>query len=310
MKKKIPVLMAALILTAAMFCLSVSAFDANDYDYSSGGGGYSYSYSSDDFDGGGDLTSLLLAIVVVAIMCVYWTIKGKIEKHRNKKKSKMPTTPQQPVIQQTKVVPANNGEGISVPIPNRTVDIRDILRQSEPGFSEQTFLGDAVKYFSDIRGAICAKNVDMLRPVVTPEMLGYLGSQTRMLCDRHLTEHCDDLTVTNAYLTSLVRDGSNEFLTVCIGAQFARYLTDDTTGMIVEGSAGNICSYRWLMTFSRPTGDITGSTGECPHCGAPIVTGAEKCGYCGCPVGVNSREWLICNLDTVHDSTTDRGIRI
>ena len=85
MKKRIFAAVTALLLSVILLCTYITAFDANDYDYGGGGGGgYSYSYDSDS-SGGGDLTSLVLAIIIVGIMCVYWWIKGEIDKRRKKK---------------------------------------------------------------------------------------------------------------------------------------------------------------------------------------------------------------------------------
>ena len=287
--KRLFAITAAFLLTVVLLCISVSAFDANDYDYGGGGGGYSYSYDDDDDSGGGDLTSLLLAVVVVAIMCVYWWIKGIIDKHRKKKE------PAQ--------APAS--------LPNRTAEITGLLRQSYPDFDGENMKALAKKAFIDIQNARCTRDPEPLKNIMYDGLWRVILGNIEDDMIEHVTVHSENIAITQSWLTSYVREGGYEYIGVYLNAKYTEYRTDDTTGAIISGDAAAQVREHYLMRFARSLNNPSDQPKYCPNCGAPMdIASSGKCLYCGSTVTTSSFDWLLSDFTTVRSDTKDDGIRI
>jgi hypothetical protein len=289
MMKRLLTVTAAFLLAARMLCTGISAFDANDYDYGGGGGGYSYSYDDDDYSGGGDLTSLLLAIVIVAIMGVYWWIKDKIDKRRKKKE-----TAQEPAS-----------------LPNRTKEITELLRQSDPGFDGEALKALAKKAFADIQNAKAAHSAEPLRGMMYDGLFRAIAGSIDDDRLEQVTEHFDNIRITQSWLTSYVCEGGHEYIGVYLNAKYTEYRTDDTTGTVISGDAAKEVREHYLMRLARSPGSSAAQPQTCPNCGAPISgAGSGKCEYCGSAVAASGNDWLLSGFTTVRSDTKDDGIRI
>ncbi len=289
--KRIITAAVVLILAVILLCTGISAFDANDYDYGGGSsGGYSYSYEDDDDSGGGDLTSLVLAIVVVAIMCVYWWIKGKIDKHR-KKKLEEEHTPKS--------------------VPNRTAEINDTVRRFDPTFDSEAMKTYAKKVFKDLYAALNTHNLEPLRDIMVSQLFDYVNSVIRDDSDHNMTNHYENITVMQSWLTSYVRENGREYITVYMNTKYIGYCTDNGTGELLSGNSNTECKQRYLMTFVRNTNVSADSSQFCPHCGAHINAAYPgKCEYCGNSVTAESPGWLLSSWAPVDSDTQDPGIRL
>ena len=291
MKKRIFTALTALMLSVILLCTYISAFDANDYDYGGGGGGGGFSYSYDgDSSGGGDLTSLVLAIIVVAIMCVYWWIKGKIDERRKKK--------------ETAQTPSS--------LPNRTAEITGLLRQSDPGFDSEALKSCAKKAFTDIQNAKLLHDPEPLREMMYEGLFNTIAANIETDRIECFTDHCENIRFTQSWLTSYVRDGGFEYLGVYLNAEFTAYRTDDTTGAALEGDPDARCKDHYLMRFARSVSVRSVQPNFCPHCGAPFTnTGSGRCEYCGSAVTAASfSEWRLADFTPVRAGTNDDGIRV
>ncbi|MBP5606482.1 MAG: TIM44-like domain-containing protein [Ruminiclostridium sp.] len=289
MKKRLFTVISALILTAFLLCISISAFDANDYDYSySGGGSGGYSSGYDDDDIGGDLTSLVLAIIVVAIMGIYWTIRDKIDKHKKKNEPETPTA-----------------------LPNRTAEISERMRQLGTAFNSEQFKTYAKKVFADVQNAKSTCDPEPLRGIMTEGLFNALISSIRDDTSEHITYHCENIRIAQSWLTSLVRDGGYEYIGIYLFAKHTEYRVDDETGDIIDGSTDTQCSKRYLMKFVRSMDPPADKPQFCPNCGAPLDNADPgKCGYCGSMFTAGGSDWLLCDFAPVLAGTKDDGIRV
>lgn len=281
MKKKLISLILAAVMAVSM-CAAASAFDANDYDYNDyGGGGYSspsYSYDDDDDyysyyggeDDGSDGALLLLTVGIVAVMFVFFLIKAAIDNKRRKK-------------------------AVSLSLPDRTNEIEALIKQNDPGFFADEFITDAEELFCNIKQGIADGDISRLHSALTSEMYSALSAQI----NPQLSPHCDDIKIHRSYLTAYSRENGRETVSVLIDASYKEYLLNRSDGKLAGGSQKDRYEYCWILAFTRSVG---GNSGTCPNCGAPTVPGSAFCRNCGGAIPAENTQWLLCGLDTFHDS--------
>ena len=300
-------------------CITAHAFDANDYDYGGGGGGwdwggsswdddYSYGggYSSwddddDDYSSGrsGDMTweeMLITIIVVVAALGIggFWASKpakkGKnTQSYNNANRSR----------------PKN--------VPNRNAEIRDTVRKFDPSFSADGMVSYATDTFVRVQNAWCARDLEPVRGLMHNNLYNTTMKQVQSKIDQHVTYHYENITISNAYLTSYVRDSEFEYVTAYLNVKYIDYQTNDDTGEIIRGDKTTMWHLRYLMKFMRSTSaaGTPEAPKHCPNCGAPLdITSSGKCEYCGSTVTSSSFDWLLSDFTTVRDDTKDDGIRV
>ena len=311
MKRK-PGYAAALILSAAMLWTAASAFDANDYDYGGGGGGYSYDndyswggsswddddddyYSSSGSSGGSNMTweeTLITIGVVVAALALGWVWVSV----PSKKKPRTPVQPRSPG---------------SVQVPNRSVDIRNAVQQTDPSFSSEQMIAFAQDTFIAVQNAWCARDLEPVRGLMHNNLFNTTSRQVQAKIDQHVTYHYENYTFRNVYLTSYVRDADYEYITVYLNTEYIDYQTSDDTGEIIKGDRSTMWKMRYLMKFMRSRGGSSEQPKTCPNCGAPLdMASTGKCVYCGSTVTTSSFGWILSDFTTVRSDTKDDGIRL
>lgn len=98
-----------------------------------------------------------------------------------------------------------------------------------------------------------AGDPDRLRPLMTPEMLGYFGEQHDDLRRRGLTNRIEDVTLEQGDLAEAWRENGREYATVAMRFS-ARDWTEDAQGQVVEGDRDARTTATELWTFVRPRG--------------------------------------------------------
>lgn len=308
MRKRIITAAAAFLLSAALFCSGISAFDANDYDYGGGGGGgYSYDYgggsSWDDDDygsyggssGGESNMTWEETLITIAVVAAALIIGGIWAYKPSKSSQKQQSAPQSK----------------QVTVPNRTVDIRNAVQQSDPSFSSEQMITFAQNTFIAVQNAWCAKDLEPVRGMMHNNLYNTTLRQVQAKIDQHVTYHYENYTFKNVYLTSYVRDIDYEYITVYLNTEYIDYQTDDNTGNIIRGDTSTMWKMRYLMKFMRSVNRQTDQTKFCPNCGAPLdIASSGKCEYCGSTVTTSGFDWLLSDFTTVRADTKDDGIRI
>lgn len=329
MKRKILSLIITLISCFA-FCISAGAFDANDYDYSfdydsgsSWDSDYSYDWDDDDdyfysgstssgSGGGGGGISIGAIIVVVIILAVILNSKNK---GTNNNGGGSPTTGMGGGVR-----PANGGQGRNVNLPDRTGEIENIIKQSDPNFTADDFTAFAKNVYIDIQNAWCKRDLEPVRPVLHTNLYNTTQKQVQSKIEQKVIYHYESIAINTAYLTSFVRDEQYEYLTVYLNARFIDYQTSEETGQIIRGDKNTRWDFRYKMKFMRSVGmlsnDATANADEttghnCPNCGAPLeMSSSGKCEFCGSVVSTGMYSWVLSDFTTIRDDTKDDGIRI
>ena len=305
MKKKIFLFVAVALMVISCFCASAIAFDGNDYGGGGGGGGYSggysggSSYSSSSSSGGGELgVGSLVAFVIIVVVVILI--------NKNKGKSTGGT-----------VRNGMGNQGMNVVLPDRTAQIEQIIKSSDPNFSGSDFITFSKNVFIDIENAWCKRDLTSVRPVMHQNLYNTTEKQVQAKIDQGVVYHYESIAIDTAYLTSYVKDAQFEYLTTYLSARMIDYQVDEKTGNIIRGDKTTRWAMRYKMKFVRTAGVKTKEeTGEatghnCPNCGAPLeMSSSGICEYCGSTVTTGEYSWVLTEFTTVRDDTRDEGIRI
>lgn len=104
-----------------------------------------------------------------------------------------------------------------------------------------------------IQAGWSAGDPDRLRPLMTPEMLGYFGEQHDELRRKDLTNRIEDVTLEQGDLAEAWRENGREYATVAMRFS-ARDWTEDAQGNVVEGDRDAPATATEIWTFVRPRG--------------------------------------------------------
>lgn len=311
--KRFFILLCTAVMMLCGICFTVSAFDGNDYDY---GGDYDYDYDYDyggnDYDYGSrhssssssggsqsGFESFLGAVVIVAVVVyvIYTKSKGG---------SGSPGRQQ----------PAGRRPGANVVLPDRTAQIEQIIKRSDPDFTASDFITFVKKVYIDIEMAWCARDLRPVQPVMHENLYETTCRQIQEKIDRGVVYHYESMAINTAYLTSYERDSEYEYLTCYLNARMIDYQVDEKTGNIIKGDKTTRWEMRYKMKFVRSLGvktvvqDSNAKGYNCPNCGAPLeISSAGKCEYCGSVVTSGQYSWVLTDFTTIRDDTVDDGIR-
>lgn len=317
MKKKILIFLVSIMIAAIGLCMSLAAFDGNDYgggDFGGGDWGDS-DWGDDDWGDGGDSFYYdgtgsssgrggikVGAIVIVIVIIAFVLIKSK----------KGGTTAQQPTVRS-----GQGSQGANVILPNRNDPIQTIIRKKDPNFTADDFVTFSKQVFIDIENAWCARDLTPVRPVMHQNLYNTTQRQIEDKIRQGIVYHYESIAINTAYLTSFVRDKDFEYLTVYLNARMIDYQVDEKTGNILRGDKTTRWDMRYKMKFVRSTSAKTKDKVEnthgynCPNCGAPLeITSSGSCPYCGSVVSTGDYSWVLTDFTTVRNDTVDDGIRV
>ncbi|MCM1299654.1 MAG: Tim44-like domain-containing protein [Firmicutes bacterium] len=313
MKKKILTCLASILLVAISLCVSLAAFDGNDYgggDFGGGdwgggdwGGGDSYydsDWGSSSSSGGGFgiIGSIPVIVIVIVIIII-----------ANSKKNSGSTA--QPTVR-----PGQGSQGANVILPNRNDQIQSIIRKKDPNFTADDFVTFAKQVYIDIEMAWCNRDLTPVRPVMHQNLYNTTMRQIEDKIKQGIVYHYESIAINTAYLTSFVRDKDFEYLTVYLNARMIDYQVDEKTGNILRGDKTTRWDMRYKMKFVRSTNATTKDVEEthgynCPNCGAPLeITSSGTCPYCNSVVTTGDYSWVLTDFTTVRNDTVDDGVRV
>ena len=290
LKKYLP-----LFLLAAVLLLSVFAFGdvGNQNRYSSGGGGGGF-----DGDGLGALISYLIGLfindpVMGAIVFVILLVIVLIARRRKKKQGSDPTFINQQVNQT-----ANNDV-----IMNYTDVVAAQVRETDPAFSAEKFIGWAQEVFMKIQEAWTTRDWKLIRPFESETLFNQHQQQLNEYIRLNKINVIEKVGIKHCSLKSFAIDGDKEVMVVQLNAVLRDYVIDATTRQVLESDPNRDWYMKYEMTFNRKTGVKTQpgvsnkSTTNCPNCGAPTeITSAGQCPYCGSVITNGEHDWVLTNL--------------
>jgi predicted lipid-binding transport protein (Tim44 family) len=295
-RKRFPALRACLpfLLLALILASTFVAFGdvGNQNRYTPGSGG-----SSGDGDIGvliGYLLGLFienptLGLIVLVILIVFVLLRRR----KNKKLGSDSSYINQQVQQQ-----AQNDV-----VMNFTESVAAQVRQTDPDFSAEKFLGWAQEVFMKIQEAWTTRDWKVIRPFESETLFNTHKQQLDEYIRLGKINVIEKIGIKHCSLKSYTVDGDKEVMVVALNALLRDYVIDATTRNVLESDPNRDWYMKYELTFNRKVGVKTHpgmsnmSTTNCPNCGAPTeITSAGQCPYCGSVITNGEHDWVLSNL--------------
>ena len=288
MKKRHLLIIAICTISLPLIFMSpISADVGNSFSGGSGGGGSSFGggYSGGGsfglgglaFFGGGPSMIIVLAIV----MLIFAAISSKNNRNGNNTNS-MPIHPR------------------STRVCNEPQAIQNI-QAIDPNFSADGFKAYASEVFITLQEAWEAKSWKAVRPLESNALFNVHNRQIQEYIDMNKTDHMNMQNIREVTIAQFREDGNQEVLVVRLYASLLNYVTDDTSGKIIEGSDSEYVHRTYCLEFIRSKGVKTEvnkslNVTNCPNCGAPTnITSSGECEYCHSVITNGNYGWVLNN---------------
>jgi ribosomal protein L37AE/L43A len=295
--KKALLLLLVGALAFVGFAVLSAAFDSNDRGGNGGGGGLDFL----------DIASLLGligwlgipgGIVVIIIIIVLVMARKKVGSALSGG------------------VRPSSTQGLHITLPDRTAQIENIIKQSDPNFSTNDFISFAKNVYLDIQTAWCKRDLVPVRPVLHDNLYNTTARQIQAKIDQGVIFHYESIAINTAYLTSYIKDTQFEYVTIYLNARMIDWEEDEKTGKVLRGDKTTRWDLRYTMKFMRSAGvttkeEVAKAQGHnCPNCGAPMeISSSGNCVYCNSVVTTGQYSWVLSDFGTIRNDTRDEGIR-
>lgn len=295
-RKRFPALRACLpfLLLALILASTFVAFGdvGNQNRYTPGSGG-----SSGDGDIGvliGYLLGLFienptLGLIVLVILIVFVLLR--------RRKSKKLGSDSSYINQQVQQQAQNDV------VMNFTESVAAQVRQTDPDFSAEKFLGWAQEVFMKIQEAWTTRDWKVIRPFESETLFNTHKQQLDEYIRLGKINVIEKIGIKHCSLKSYTVDGDKEVMVVALNALLRDYVIDATTRNVLESDPNRDWYMKYELTFNRKVGVKTHpgmsnmSTTNCPNCGAPTeITSAGQCPYCGSVITNGEHDWVLSNL--------------
>ncbi len=206
--------------------------------------------------------------------------------------------------------------GRNVIVPNRTVDISNIIKQRDPYFSAEDFISYAKFVFVTIQDAWSDRNLEPVRIYLHNNLYNQTQKQVEEKLERGIINKVENVAVSTAYLTSYYKDKNYEYLTVYLNARMTDYEINEKTQKVVRGNPNARYELRYALKFVRSCGVKTNNSQQlrahtCPNCGAPLeMANAGQCDYCGSILTTGTYSWVLSEYSSIRNDYIDQGINI
>jgi len=281
-----------LFLLAIIACIPAFADVGNQNRYSSGDGG---------FGGDGDIGALIgyliglfvqdpttAMIVLVIILVILF-----VSRRKQKKNQTDPRYINQNVNQQAE----------SDIIMDYSPIVAEKIRENDPDFSSDKFIGFAREVFMKIQEAWTCKDWKAIRPFESETLFNQHKQQLDEYIRLGKTNVVEKIAIKHCSLHAYQLDGDKEVLTVWLNAVMRDYVIDDATKKVLESDPNRDWYMKYEMVFNRKAGLKTnpGKKGNtitnCPNCGAPTeVTSSGQCAYCGSVITNGEHDWVLTDI--------------
>ncbi len=298
--KKLVSCMLILIVTLASLSSVASADVGGNVDHSaspggggswSSGGGDSWSFGDDSFGSGPSFGAGILlgqlgtpGIIIFALLYI-------LSKRRQGNGRQTPRSESTQSLDDLAHQMAANVKGNDL----------SVLKEKDPGFSENAFLSRLNNMFIELQDAWTKKDWRRARPYENDQIFRMHAKQLQAFIDNNTTNVVEDINIINSYIESYEEDNSYEYIDAIIVARFRDYIVDDETGDVVKGSRDTRyrMTYRWKLMRSLGTKteiksiDVT----QCPNCGANLsINQHGVCEYCGSEVTTGNYDWVLTSI--------------
>ena len=243
------------------------------------------------FDLFGPIGGLIIIGIVVAVF-FFLKKSGKLAKINLQKQNNM-------VNQQAMMSQNMNNNGLSQSIAMN-------IRQNDPNFSEDAFIGWTREVFMKIQQAWNDRNWKIIRPFESQELFSQHNQQLDEYIRNNKINKVEKICIRYCGLKHYHIDGDKEVLVVELHATMRDYVVDAKTNNVLESDPNKDWFMKYDMTFNRKKGVLTQagvsnkSTTNCPNCGAPTeITSAGQCEYCRSIITTGEHDWVLSNIVSI-----------
>ncbi len=180
------------------------------------------------------------------------------------------------------------------------------IRQNDPNFSEDAFIGWTREVFMKIQQAWNDRNWKIIRPFESQELFNQHNQQLEEYIRNNRINKVEKICVRYCGLKNYRIDGDKEVLVVELHATMRDYVVDAKTNNVIESDPNRDWFMKYDMTFNRKKGVLTQagvsnkSTTNCPNCGAPTeITSAGQCEYCRSIITTGEHDWVLSNIVSI-----------
>ena len=243
------------------------------------------------FDLFGPIGGLIIIGIVVAVF-FFLKKSGKLAKINLQKQNNM-------VNQQAMMSQNMNNNGLSQSIAMN-------IRQNDPNFSEDAFIGWAKEVFMKNQQAWNDRNWENIKPLESQELFSQHNQQLDEYIRNNKINKVEKICIRYCGLKHYHIDGDKEVLVVELHATMRDYVVDAKTNNVLESDPNKDWFMKYDMTFNRKKGVLTQagvsnkSTTNCPNCGAPTeITSAGQCEYCRSIITTGEHDWVLSNIVSI-----------
>lgn len=201
----------------------------------------------------------------------------------------------------TKVENATTNSKVS-DIVDTSDSVANLIRQTDPNFSADAFIGWTKEVFLKIQQAWSDRNWELIRPFESNELFNVHNAQLDEYIRNKKINKVEKINIKKVALHSYNVDGDKEVLIVYLDAIMRDYVVSEE-GKVLESNPEKDWYMEYVMTFNRKVGVKTKaglsnkSTTNCPNCGAPTtVTSAGKCDYCKSVITTGEHDWVLSDI--------------
>ena len=177
------------------------------------------------------------------------------------------------------------------------------VRESDPDFSAEKFIGWAQEVFMKIQEAWTTRDWKVIRPFESETLFNTHKQQLDEYIRLNKINVIEKVGIKHCSLKSYTVDGDKEVMVVALNAILRDYVIDATTRNVLESDPNRDWYMKYELTFNRKVGVKTNpglsnmSTTNCPNCGAPTeITSSGQCPYCGSVITNGEHDWVLSNL--------------
>lgn len=270
---------------------SSSSWDSGSYDSEGGGSilGLVWLFSTEE----GKLTLIIILLIII--------VTSLIKKHGRRIQQ---NDPLYNVGKQNVNVAAGTVYTTNVHDVPQTHIYAEKIKEIDPMFSEEKFLGWAKDLYVKLQHAWTEREWEEMRPFETEELFEQHSAQLQEYIKNNTINVVDRIAVNYATIYGFRQTEDKDIVEVALKATKKDYIIDETTREVVEGNKDQYRITVYKMTFERTKGKLTEEGTDdldarnCPNCGAPLnITSAGRCEYCGSIVTTGVHDWVLSGLE-------------
>lgn len=199
--------------------------------------------------------------------------------------------------------PGNMEEGTDWPTvyPADFANQKRAFQGRHPDFNWEEFRKRVENIFMNLQAAWSGKNFDQARPFEMDVLFDTHRFWVERYRSQGLTNHLQDIKITQVVPCLIDRDAFYERITVRIYAQMRDWTTDGT-GKLVGGDDKKPRRFSEYWTFLRRIGSdkpTSADLSRCPNCGASLDNVAQNgvCNYCQTQIASGEFDWVLASID-------------